>query len=266
MSTIQGTSNTNYAAQLQYLQSLQPNQNPLLQPSGSDPMAFGLDPFSSNTSQTQPSGGNGGPPFSLGAMSMLINAQEQSSSPTSLSRDQQKVFGELDANADGTVTQSEIESAFGSDNKAIADAVFAKLDTNGDGSISQSEFADGTTKTMHRHHHHMMPPPSDGAAGAQNGQTPQDPITQLLNATTGASSSSTSNQDGSTTTTITYADGSKVTMTTAAASTSSDGSTNSNSNSSSNTTQQNLLEQLIKMQAQMIQSVSASATSSLATV
>ena len=277
MSTIQGTSSASYAAQLQYLQSLQQtNQDPLVQQSGSDPMSFGLDPFTSNASQTQSSGGSSGPPFSLGAMSALIDAQEQSSSSASgLSNQQQKVFNELDTDGDGTVTKSELEKDFGSGSTQLADKVFAKLDTNGDGSISQGEFGAGTTKTMH-HHHHMMAP-QDGsqdaqsADGAQSGQTAQDPLSQLLNASgaNGASSTSTSNSDGSTTTTITYADGSKVTMTSAATATSSDSSStssNSSSSSNANSTQQNLLEQLIKMQAQMIQQMAGSATSSLATV
>jgi len=277
MSTIQGTSSASYAAQLQYLQSLQQtNQDPLVQQSGSDPMSFGLDPFTSNASQTQSSGGSSGPPFSLGAMSALIDAQEQSSSSASgLSNQQQKVFNELDTDGDGTVTKSELEKDFGSGSTQLADKVFAKLDTNGDGSISQGEFGAGTTKTMH-HHRHMMAP-QDGsqdaqsADGAQSGQTAQDPLSQLLNASgaNGASSTSTSNSDGSTTTTITYADGSKVTMTSAATATSSDSSStssNSSSSSSANSTQQNLLEQLIKMQAQMIQQMAGSATSSLATV
>jgi len=277
MSTIQGTSSASYAAQLQYLQSLQQtNQDPLVQQSGSDPMSFGLDPFTSNASQTQSSGGSSGPPFSLGAMSALIDAQEQSSSSASgLSNQQQKVFNELDTNGDRTVTKSELEKDFGSGSTQLADKVFAKLDTNGDGSISQGEFGAGTTKTMH-HHHHMMAP-QDGsqdaqsADGAQSGQPAQDPLSQLLNASgaNGASSTSTSNSDGSTTTTITYADGSKVTMTSAATATSSDSSStssNSSSSSNANSTQQNLLEQLIKMQAQMIQQMAGSATSSLATV
>ncbi|MBV8839157.1 MAG: hypothetical protein JO000_21695, partial [Alphaproteobacteria bacterium] len=100
MSTIQGTSSASYAAQLQWLQSIQQsNQDPLVQPSGTDPSSFGLDPFTSNASQTtQSSGGTSGPPFSLGAMSALIDAQEQSSSTSGLSNQQQKVFNELDPN------------------------------------------------------------------------------------------------------------------------------------------------------------------------
>src|SRR5581483_182439 len=105
MSTIQGTSSASYAAQLQYLQSLQQtSQDPLVQQSGTDPMAFGLDPFTSNASQTQQSGGSSGLPFSLDAMSALIDAQEQSTNANGLSAQQQKVFNELDPNGTGSVT------------------------------------------------------------------------------------------------------------------------------------------------------------------
>jgi hypothetical protein len=270
MSQIQGTSSASYAIQWQYLQSAQQsNADPMLQSNASDPMSFGADSLSGG-SQTQPSGGSSGPPFSLGAMNALINAQEQSagSNMSGLSQYQQKVFNELDPNGTGSITKAGLENAFGANNKDLADAVFAKLDTNGDGSISQSEFAAGTTRGPGGHHHHMhAPPPDNGSQDGQSGQVgqgAQDPLAQLLSAS-GANSTSTSNSDGSTTTTISYADGSKVSMTSAASSTNSDNSANANTSGS---TQQNLLEQLIKMQSQLIQSMSASASSStsLATI
>src|SRR5262249_52044787 len=115
MSQIQGTSGGSYALQWQYLQSIQqPNTDPMLQPGASDPMSsFGLDPSTSSGGQTQ-SGNGSGPSslFSLGAMSALIDAQAQSSS-TGLSRDQQRVFGELDADGDGKVSSTELQNAFG---------------------------------------------------------------------------------------------------------------------------------------------------------
>jgi EF-hand domain pair len=266
MSQINGASSASYISQWQYLQALQPSTtDPMLQPGAGDPMSFGLDPSSGGAGQTQPAGNGNAPtpPFSLGAMSALIDAQEQASSSSRLSRQQQKVFGELDADGDGKVSSAELQDAFGADNKDIASYVMSKLDTNGDGSISKNEFAAGTTRGMGHHHHMHAPPPSDGAQDAQSGQGAQDPLSQLLSAD-GATSTSTSNSDGSTTTAITYADGSKVSMT-SAASTNSENSTGSNTSGS---TQQNLVEQLIKMQAQLIQSMSASAstTSSLATI
>src|SRR5205807_1825510 len=114
MSQIQGSSSGSHALQWQYLQSIQqPSTDPMLQPSASDPMSsFGLDPSAGSSGQTQPSGGSSGPPFSLGAMSALINAQEQSSATGGLSRDQQKLFGKLDADGDGKVTSAELQNAF----------------------------------------------------------------------------------------------------------------------------------------------------------
>jgi len=97
------------------------------------------------------------------------------------------------------------------------------------------------------HHHHGM------GAGQQ--------LLDLLDATSaGASTQSATNVDGSTTTTITYADGSSVSYTSAASSGgSSDGSSDGSSNSSSGTAlagaagvaNNNLIEQLIQIQAQL---------------
>src|SRR6185295_14516728 len=101
-----------------------------------------------------PSGQSAAPPFGLDAMSALIAAQERSSG---LSPMQQKVFSELDTDGDGKITQSELETDFGADNKKLADAVMGKLDTNGDGAIDPSEFAAKTKKSLHRHGHHGEP-------------------------------------------------------------------------------------------------------------
>jgi hypothetical protein len=249
MSSVQGANGASSAIQQwQYLQSLASTGSANQPSTGSNPTATAFDPFAGlGSDPTQSSGGSGGPtqPFSLEAMSALIDAQAQASGTNGMSAHQQKVFGKLDADGDGSVSQSEIENAFGADNKQLADAVFAKLDKNGDGAVSASEFAAGT---MRGARHHKRAESADGQGG-------QDQLTQLLQAA-GASSTSTSNSDGSSTTTITYADGSKVSMTTAASS-NTDNSTNSGT---SNSAQSNLLEQLIKLQAQLTSS--ATATSS----
>src|SRR5882757_9465984 len=254
MSSVQGANGASSAIQQwQYLQSLASTGSTSQPSTGSDQTATAFDPFAGlGSDPTQSSGGSGGPtqPFSLEAMSALIDAQAQASGTSGMSAHQQKVFGELDTDGDGKVTKAELENDFGADNKGLADAVFSKLDKDGDGAISQSEFAAGTTKGAH-HHRHVGPPPdqSDQSGNAK------DPLSQLLQAA-GASSTSTSNSDGSSTTTITYADGSKVSMTTAASS-NTDNSTNSGT---SNSAQSNLLEQLIKLQAQLTSS--ATSTSS----
>jgi len=257
MSQVQGTSGAAYAARWQSLQSIQQSaSDPMAQPSASDPMSFGRDPFSAAAGQASGPSGSSGPPFSLGAMSTLISAQEQSGT-SGLSPMQQKVFGELDADGDGTVTNAELQRAFGPDNKDAADYVMGKLDTNGDGSISQSEFAAGTTKGTGHHHHHMHAgPPPDAPQSARGSQDAQDPLAALLSSSAdGASSQTSSNSDGSTTTTITYADGSKVSMTSAASTSS--GGDNAVSGNPPQQTQQNLLEQLIKLQAQLTQNFAA---------
>jgi hypothetical protein len=254
MSQIQGTSSAATAIQWQYLQSLQQtNTNPLLQPSASDPMSFSLDPFSGPSAQAN---GSPSPPLSLGAMTAVIAAQEQSGA-TGLSPRQQDVFGKLDADGDGKVTSAELQSAFGADNTDIANYVMGKLDTDGDGAISQSEFAAGTTRGMGHHHHHMHAAPSGGSQSGQGSQSTQDPLSALLSPpAAGASSQTTDNSDGSATTTITYADGSKVSMTTAANASSAPDSAPA-ATGTPQQTQQNLLQQLIKLQAQLTQNFQA---------
>jgi hypothetical protein len=249
MSSVQGASSAaNAIQQWQYLQSLSTASAGASQPKKAG-SASAFDPFAGLGGTTQaPTSSGPVPPFNLDSMSALINAQAQSSGTgtNGLSRHQQKVFGQLDTDGDGKVTGAELQKDFGADNKAIADFVMKKLDADGDGAISQSEFAAGTTRGGGHHHMH---------AGAPQGQ---DALAALLGATQGASSTSTGNSDGSSTTTITYADGSKVSMT-SAASANSDNSSNANSSAKSN-----LLEQLIKLQAQLTQG--AAASSSVATV
>jgi hypothetical protein len=72
----------------------------------------------------------------------------------------------------------------------------------------------------------------------------------LLNATNadGSTSQTSTNSDGSTTTTVTYADGSTVDMTTPAAGQNG----GSSSGRTSTPSQSNLIEQLIKIQSQLL--------------
>lgn len=218
--------------------------------SGASGMSFGFDAFAESAASA--SGGTSGssPLFSAGTMSALLAMQAQQAGETDtsgLSPWQQNVFGRLDADSDGSVTQSELESAFGSDNKALADFVMTRLDKDGDSSISQSEFAAGTTRGHHHGHHGGMSPDKTG-------------LNALMSATDGGNAQSTTNSDGTTTTTITYADGSKVSMTSAP---STDNSSGGNALGGS---QGNLLEQLIRLQAQLMQSKAASATTTQVSV
>jgi EF hand domain-containing protein len=257
-----------------YLQSLLPQQTDDSKRAGSsDPVADLLKAFYPNGS----SGAGAGPPdtsggsstgtfspFNHDTMVALMSAQEQPSggNPFVTAR-AQSLFSQLDGNGDGQVSQSEFENVFGSNaDKSKVDGLFNALDGNGDGSVSLDELTSAAQAARaahhHGHHHH-------GGGGQSVGQT----IDALLTSgTQGASVDSTSNADGSNTTTISYADGSKVALTTptgdsgAGADSTDSGGTNSGNTNSGNSNYANLLEQLIRLQAQVL---SASSSQSLAT-
>ena len=243
------------AGALSYLASfLQSSTANIGASSGSDPLsaltqsATGGDADGDgDQSGTSPDAGKGpsGPVFDPGMLAALVAMQSQQagaggSGPSGL-------FSQLDTNGDGQISQSEFESALGSNgvDQSSADALFSKLDTNGDGSISQSELV----SARHHHHHHHQ------AAG-----TGQGGLSALLNSTSvdGATSQTSTNADGSTTTTITYADGSTVDMTTPAAAQ----AAGSSGGSTGTPDQSNLIEQLIKLQSQLV----AQATSTLSAI
>jgi hypothetical protein len=244
--SVQSATNVKHAIPWQNLQSLLGTGSATQQAKGSKQGSTAFDPFA-GLGDTQASGGSGAPtpPFNIGTMSALIGAQEQSGT-SGLSQHQQKVFGKLDSDGDGKVTGAELKGAFGSENQKIADFVMGKLDKDGDGAISKDEFAAGTTRGGRRHH-----------AGPPPGQA----LDALMSAANGAKVQTTTGTDGASTTTITYADGSKVSTTSAATAANSDNSANTNAFSKSKA---NLLEQLIRLQAQLTQS--ASASTSVATV
>ena len=181
------------------------------------------------------------PPFQNGTMAALIALQGQN---TTGAGGAQSLFGKLDSDGDGAVSKSEFEGALGQSgvDTSSADALFSKLDQNGDGSIDQGELT-SATKRGHGHHHHHM-----NADGDQGG------LASLLDSTSasGAKTQTATNADGSSTTTISYADGSTVTLTTPAAPT---GGASTDSGSSTQAAAKsggiNLIEQLIKMQAQL---------------
>jgi len=258
------------------LQSLLPQQPDDSKRTGSsDPVTELLKAFYPNSSTEagagppDASGGSGTgtlSPFNHDTMMALMSAQEQPSSgnPFVTAR-AQSLFSQLDANADGQVSQSEFENIFGSNaDTSKVDGLFNALDGNGDGSVSLDELT-SAAQASHAHHHGHR---HQGGGGQSIGQT----IDALLTSgTQGASVDSTSNADGSSTTTISYADGSKVALTTPAGSgdsggdsTSGSGSggTSSGNTSSGNSNYASLLEQLIRLQAQVL---SVSSSQSLAT-
>jgi hypothetical protein len=110
----------------------------------------------------------------------------------------------------------------------------------------------------HHHHHRGMDALNGASFGGEN------PLQALASANAGATSQTTSNANGSATTTINYADGSSVTMTTAPPSNNPSSSASATSSAGgANVTSNNLLEQLIQMQAQLL---NPTTTQSIATV
>jgi len=256
-----------------YLQSLLPQQSDDSKRSGSsDPVADLLKAFypngpngsadasaSSDSSSNSAGGGTGMLTFfNSDTMTALMFAQEQPSggNPFVTAR-AQSLFSQLDADGNGQVSQSEFENVFGSDaDKSKVDGLFNALDGNGDGSVSLDELTSAAQASQahhHGHHHH---------AGADQG-VGQTIDALLTSGTQGASVDSTTNADGSSTTTISYTDGSKVALTTPAGSgdSGSDSMSGSGGSNSGNANYASLLEQLIRLQAQVL---SASASQNLA--
>ena len=193
----------------------------------------------------------------------MISLQSQQTGSSRTQSPAQAFFSKLDANGDGQISQSEFESAASKVgvSTSTADAVFAKIDGNSDGSVSQSELTKADHGGGHHHHHHVEG--SDGgrrcARQCGSGQSALDALMSATGAD-GATTQSSTNADGSTTTTISYADGSKIDMTTPAASSSGSGTSGG---STSNGSSSNLLEQLIKLQSQVL-SVATSTMSAFA--
>ena len=232
--------------------------------STSDPLSELLQTLSGSSASTDPltappgstdaaTGSSGFPPFGSDMMNALLSLQGQSANGPS------PMFAKLDADGDGQISKSEFETALGKlgVDSATADAKFAKLDANGDGSISQSELA--SARHGHHHHAHGDGDSKDSSAGG---------LQALLSGAgaDGATTQTATNADGSTTTTITYADGSKIDMTMPAAASnggqSGSGTSDDSSQSTGNKSSANLLEQLIKLQSQML----TAATSTLSAI
>ena len=196
-----------------------------------NPQAFGLAP----------------PPFKDSTMAALIALKGQDAGSSNGTGGAQGLFSKIDTDGDGKITQSELESALGGSgvDPKSADALFSKLDRNGDGSVDLGELTSATRRGHGRHHHQM----AAGGAGDTGGAD------SLLNATgaDGAKTQTATNADGSSTTTITYADGSTVTMTTPAApATGASSGSGAAAQGASGANPVNMIEQLIKMQAQLI--------------
>jgi hypothetical protein len=171
-----------------------------------------------------------------------------------------KLFGLLDTNGDGAVSQSEMDAIFSKNGDTTkADAIFAKLDANHDGSVSPDELTNALSgegqgaqagqgdqgpEVQHRHRHHHL---ADliGASSPTGGSNSNDPFSSNSSNDpfAGDSSQTVTNSDGSSTTTITYADGSQVSMTSPAA---------GGTGASPAAWAHNVIERMIQRQVQMM--------------
>jgi hypothetical protein len=168
----------------------------------------------------------------------------------------------MDADGDGKVSKSEFENGLSGAgvSKSSADALFSKLDANGDGSVTQSDMSG----MQHAHgHHHGGGGGAKGAGGGGGGDA-----SSLMDATdaTGATTQTVTNADGSTTTTVTNADGTTSVTTTAAApslggDTSGNGTPGGKAGSQQAETN-NLIQQLTQMQS-LLTTVAGTALSAL---
>lgn len=172
------------------------------------------------------------PPLSSGTLSALFALQSQGAAGGS------GLLSQLDADGDGSVSQSEFENALtgaGAD-KSKADALFSKLDANGDGSVTMSDLASRQAQA-HAHHHAGGGLAASGAGGS-GGDSDGD--------ATGTTTQTVVNPDGSATTTVTYADGSTSVTTTPAAP---QASAKADSRTSGNADDAGLAQQLRQLQS-----------------
>jgi hypothetical protein len=143
---------------------------------GSDPIKELLSAFypssssagsatAATTSNTSTSSGSPCISFSSDTMASLISAQGQQWNPDQAIADRaHTLFGEFDADGDGSISKSEFEGVFGSNaDTSKVDGLFSALDANGDGSISEDELTSAAQQAhaQHRHHH--------GMSGAEGG-------------------------------------------------------------------------------------------------
>jgi EF hand domain-containing protein len=254
-----------------YLQSLLPPPSADGGQASGDPVTQLLNAFYPNGTQSGPATDSAGgtssgagpaaPLFSPDTMTSLMSVQEQPSGVNPfVAAHAQALFSQLDANGDGQVSKSEFEDIFGSNaDMSKVDGLFNALDGNGDGSVSQDELTSAMQASHAHHHHHHHANPGQGVG---------DIVQALLSGAQGATANTTSNSDGSSTTTISYTDGSSISLNTPAASTdaSSTGSSSTDSGStdsgssgtgSNSTGYFNLLEQLIRLQAQSLSALAS---------
>jgi hypothetical protein len=197
-------------------------------------------------------------PLAPATMNALLSAQGGAQTPV-VNGDafSKQLFGLLDGNGDGAISQSEFDQVFSRNGDATkADALFGKLDANHDGNVSPDELSSALSaqtqagqgdqgQGVHHRHRHQHLADLIGASSPTGGSNSNDPLSSGTSNDpfAGDHSQTVTNTDGSSTTTITYADGSQVSMTTPAA-----GGGGSNPSAWAH----NVIERMIQRQAQMM--------------
>lgn len=107
--------------------------------------------FSTGTAAPTPSAPSSGPARSGMLATSTFNALIGSQDSTSRSDALKDLFGQLDVDGDGKVTQSEFADRLGAggSNVAAADKVFAKLDADADGSVTIDELGSALKNRGH---------------------------------------------------------------------------------------------------------------------
>jgi EF hand domain-containing protein len=202
-------------------------------------------------------------PLAPATMSALLSVQGNGQTLVNGDAFSAKLFGMIDGNGDGNISQSEFDAIFGKNGDTTkADALFARLDANHDGNVTPGELTnalsgqgqDGWDAAVRAHPgHHFF----DGASALTNGNPNDLFSSNPSNNPFGIDQNETvTNPDGSTTTTITFGDGSQVSMTRPAPS-------GAAANPAANPTAwaHNTIERLIQRQMQMMAASSSFAIS-----
>jgi EF hand len=221
--------------------------------------SFDVGSGASGAAASTPAGGSSATatsPLTPATMNALLSVQGNGQTVVNGDAFSSQLFGLLDGNSDGAISQSEFDKIFGQNgNTTKADALFAQLDANHDGSISPAELtnalaqgqdAQGGGGQIHHHrHHHMRDAAGANAASGSGDASNASSSNSSANPFAGDQSQTVTNADGSSTTTITYADGSQVSMTLPAT-----GSSGTNPAAAAH----NMIERMIQRQAQMMAS------------
>jgi hypothetical protein len=240
---------------LSYIQSLLQSGSSSAASTSSDPLASLEQMLSSlggtGTSSDTKAASSGGspPPFQSNTFSALLSLQGGDGGASGMS----SLFSQLDSDGDGTVSKTDFDKALGATgvNASSADNIFAEIDKDGDGIVSQDELA-ATAGRAHRHGGGGGAHAAHGAGGASGASGSDDSSAS----DDGSTTETTVAADGTITTTVTYADGSTSTTVTPPQQT---GSSNTGDDDSSKKDKSqvqggfaNLLDQLKRMQAQML--------------